>query len=103
MADRAAQQRFLVPFFREHDSRVELQEVEPGRLQAIATQSSRGGANPGRFADKDREELAMTLRLSALAHAELALHFGRKLAKRDWRPSVRRSHGCRHGRSVHGT
>jgi hypothetical protein len=24
----------------------------------------------------------MTLRLSALAHAELALHFGRKLAKR---------------------
>ena len=82
MADRAAQQRFLVPFFRERDSRVELQEVEPGRLQAIATRSGTGGANPGRFTDKDREELAMTLRLSALAHAELALHFGRKLAKR---------------------
>jgi len=38
-----------------------------------------GSANPGRFTNKDREELAMTLRLSALAHAELALHFGRKL------------------------
>jgi hypothetical protein len=36
-----------------------------------------GGANPVRFTDEGREELAMTLRLSALAHAELALHFGR--------------------------
>jgi hypothetical protein len=45
MADRAAQQRFLVPFFRERGSRVELQEVEPGRLQAIATRSGTGGAN----------------------------------------------------------
>jgi hypothetical protein len=44
--------------------------------------SNAGSANPGRFTDKDHEELAMTLRLSALAHAELALHFGRKLAKR---------------------
>jgi short-subunit dehydrogenase len=44
--------------------------------------SNAGSANPGRFTDKDREELAMTLRLSALAHAELALFFGRKLAKR---------------------
>jgi short-subunit dehydrogenase len=44
--------------------------------------SNAGSGNPGRFTDKDREELAMTLRLSALAHAELALHFGRKLAKR---------------------
>jgi uncharacterized protein len=44
--------------------------------------SNAGTGNPGRFTDKDREELAMTLRLSALAHAELALHFGRKLAKR---------------------
>ena len=44
--------------------------------------SDAGTANPGRFMDKDREELAMTLRLSALAHSELALHFGRKLAKR---------------------
>jgi len=44
--------------------------------------SNAGTGNPGRFTDKDREELAMTLRLSALAHAELALHFGRKLAER---------------------
>jgi uncharacterized protein len=44
--------------------------------------SNAGGANPGRFLDKDREELAATLRLSALAHAELALHFGRRLAQR---------------------
>src|SRR6267378_6152520 len=44
--------------------------------------SNAGSGNPGRFTDKDREELAMTLRLSALAHAELALHFGRKLAER---------------------
>ena len=44
--------------------------------------SNAGSANPGRFTDKDRDELAMTLRLSALAHAELALHFGRRLAKR---------------------
>jgi uncharacterized protein len=44
--------------------------------------SNAGTGNPGRFIDKEREELAMTLRLSALAHAELALHFGRKLAKR---------------------
>src|SRR6202043_2692354 len=44
--------------------------------------SDAGTANPGRFMDKDREELAMTLRLSALAHSEFALHFGRKLAKR---------------------
>jgi uncharacterized protein len=44
--------------------------------------SNAGGANPGRFTDKDREELAMTLRLSALAHAEIARHYGRKLVKR---------------------
>jgi short-subunit dehydrogenase len=44
--------------------------------------SNAGSANPGRFTDKADEELAMTLRLSALAHAELALHFGRKLTKR---------------------
>ena len=44
--------------------------------------SNAGGANPGRFTDKDPAELARTLRLSALAHAELALHFGRKLIKR---------------------
>ncbi len=44
--------------------------------------SNAGTGNPGRFIDKEREELAITLRLSALAHAELALHFGRKLAER---------------------
>lgn len=44
--------------------------------------SNAGSANPGRFTDKDDEELGMTLRLSALAHGELALHFGRRLIKR---------------------
>jgi len=44
--------------------------------------SNAGTGNPGRFIDKEPEELATTLRLSALAHAELALHFGRKLAER---------------------
>src|SRR4029077_16240459 len=44
--------------------------------------SNAGTGNPGRFIDKDREELAITLRVSALAHAELALYFGRKLVKR---------------------
>lgn len=44
--------------------------------------SNAGSANPGRFLDKDREELSMTLRLSALAHAELALHYGRRLLQR---------------------
>ena len=34
------------------------------------------------FTDKDREELAASLQLNALAHAELALHFERKLAER---------------------
>jgi hypothetical protein len=44
--------------------------------------SNAGGANPGRFLDKMPEELAETLRLSALAHAEIALHFGRRLTAR---------------------
>jgi short-subunit dehydrogenase len=44
--------------------------------------SNAGSANPGRFTDKGRDELGMTLRLSALAPAELALHFGRKLTER---------------------
>jgi short-subunit dehydrogenase len=44
--------------------------------------SNAGSANPGRFTNKEFEELAMTLRLSALAHAELALHFGRRLIER---------------------
>ena len=44
--------------------------------------SNAGSANPGRFLDKESGELAMTLRLSALAHAEIARHFGRKLIAR---------------------
>jgi short-subunit dehydrogenase len=44
--------------------------------------SNAGSANPGRFTSKDPKELVMTLRLSALAHAELALHFGRRLTER---------------------
>ena len=44
--------------------------------------SNAGSANPGRFINKEPQELAATLRLSALAHAELALHFGRRLTKR---------------------
>jgi uncharacterized protein len=44
--------------------------------------SNAGSANPGRFTNKEPRELAMTLRLSALAHAELALHFGRRLMER---------------------
>jgi short-subunit dehydrogenase len=43
--------------------------------------SNAGSANPGRFLGKDHSELAMTLRLCALAHAELARHFGRKLVE----------------------
>jgi short-subunit dehydrogenase len=44
--------------------------------------SNAGSANPGRFVSKERGELAATLRLSALAHAEIARHFGRKLIER---------------------
>ena len=35
--------RFLAQFFRERDYRVELQEIEPGRLQTIATLPGTGG------------------------------------------------------------
>jgi acetylornithine deacetylase len=34
---------FLAPFFREREYRVQLQEIEPGRLQAIATLPGTGG------------------------------------------------------------
>src|SRR3974390_2665392 len=44
--------------------------------------SNAGSANPGRFLPKGSDELAMTLRLSALAHAEMARHFGGKLVGR---------------------
>jgi hypothetical protein len=44
--------------------------------------SNAGSANPGRFMKKEPGELAMTLRLSALAHAQIALHYGRKLTER---------------------
>jgi hypothetical protein len=35
--------RFLVQFFRERDYRVELQEIEPGRFQTLATLPGTGG------------------------------------------------------------
>jgi short-subunit dehydrogenase len=44
--------------------------------------SNAGSANPGRFTNKDAQELAMTLQLSALAPAELALHIGPRLIER---------------------
>ena len=44
--------------------------------------SNAGGANPGRFLDKHVDELISTLNLSALAHAEIALVFGRLLEDR---------------------
>ena len=44
--------------------------------------SNAGSANPGRFINKDHDELAMTLRLSALAHADIARHFGARLLER---------------------
>lgn len=44
--------------------------------------SNAGSANPGRFTNKEPEELTMTMQLSALTHAELALHFGRRLIER---------------------
>ena len=34
---------FLAPFYREREYRVQLQEIEPGRLQAIATLPGTGG------------------------------------------------------------
>ena len=36
--------RLLAQFFRERDYRVELQEIEPGRLQTIAMLPGRGAA-----------------------------------------------------------
>jgi short-subunit dehydrogenase len=44
--------------------------------------SNAGSANPGRFLSKEHDELAATLRLSVLAHAEIARRFGRKLTER---------------------
>jgi short-subunit dehydrogenase len=44
--------------------------------------SNAGGANPGRFTNREPKELAMTLRLRARMRAELALHFGRRLMER---------------------
>jgi short-subunit dehydrogenase len=44
--------------------------------------SNAGGANRGRFTNKEPKELAMTLRLRAHMHAEPALHFGRRLMER---------------------
>jgi uncharacterized protein len=44
--------------------------------------SNAGSANPGRFLWKESDELAATLMLGALAHAEIARHFGRRLVER---------------------
>ena len=41
--DETAVARFLADFFRERGYRVELQEIEPGRFQTIATLPGRGG------------------------------------------------------------
>jgi len=75
--------------------------------------SNAGSANSGRFTNKEPQELAMTLRLSALAHAELALHFGPRLIRRgrggmvlwaqwarkrgrpSWRMMAEQKHTCR--------
>jgi short-subunit dehydrogenase len=44
--------------------------------------SNAGAPRPGAFLSKDRDELASQLRLNALAHLDIAHHFGRKLAAR---------------------
>jgi len=44
--------------------------------------SNAGTAVPGEFIKLEREQLAGMLRLNALAHLDIAHHFGRRLAKR---------------------
>jgi len=44
--------------------------------------SNAGTATPGEFIKLERELLASMLRLNALAHLDIAHHFGRRLAKR---------------------
>jgi short-subunit dehydrogenase len=44
--------------------------------------SNAGTADPGPFLRKDRDRLAAILRLNTLAHLDIALHFGRRLAAR---------------------
>ena len=44
--------------------------------------SNAGTATPGEFLKLEREHLASMLRLNALAHLDIAHHFGRRLAKR---------------------
>src|SRR5712672_3739235 len=44
--------------------------------------SNAGTGNPGEFLKLDRQLLQATLRLSAMAHLNIAHHFGAKLAKR---------------------
>jgi short-subunit dehydrogenase len=44
--------------------------------------SNAGAATPGTFLSHDREHLHQTVRLSVLAHLDLAHHFGKKLAAR---------------------
>src|SRR6202140_3858427 len=44
--------------------------------------SNAGTGNPGEFLKLDRQLLQKTLRLSTMAHLDIAHHFGRKLAER---------------------
>jgi short-subunit dehydrogenase len=65
---------------------------QDGRVEALAEAtegldiglvvSSAGDVSPGAFLSKDRDELVNFFRLNALAHLELAHHFGKALAAR---------------------
>jgi hypothetical protein len=44
--------------------------------------SNAGTGSPGRFLDKDREELKQLLRLNTAAHLDIAHHFGERLVRR---------------------
>jgi short-subunit dehydrogenase len=44
--------------------------------------SNAGTGSPGRFLDKDREELMQLLRLNTAAHLDIAHHFGERLVRR---------------------
>ncbi len=71
---------------------VALDLSEPGFLQMLvdATHdldiglvvSNAGTGSPGRFLDKDREELMQLLRLNTAAHLDIAHHFGERLVRR---------------------
>ena len=65
--------------------------------------SNAGTGNPGRFIDKDREESRHDAAIERACPCRTRAIFRPQARQaRDWRPSVRRSHGCRHGPAVHG-